>query len=191
LVINQQASAGIIIASAILTSRALAPVEVAIAHWRGLIAARQSWQRLSRLLAAIPPDLPRMELPRPRNSLTLEAVSISPPGINRLVVQGVAFQLKAGQGLGVIGPSASGKTSLARAIVGAWPTIQGRIRIDGAGVDQWPAGALGSHIGYLPQAMELFDGTIAQNIARFDAEATADTVIAAARAAGVHELILG
>jgi PrtD family type I secretion system ABC transporter len=191
LVINQQASAGIIIASSILTSRALAPVEVAIAHWRGFVAARQSWRRLNGLLTMMPADPPRMELPRPMGSLTVEAVSVSPPGTNRLVVQGVVFQLKAGQGLGVIGPSASGKSSLARAIVGVWPTAQGKIRIDSAAIDQWSAEALGSHIGYLPQDMELFDGTIAQNISRFDAEAPADSVIAAAKAAGVHELILG
>jgi PrtD family type I secretion system ABC transporter len=191
LVINQQASAGIIIASSILTSRALAPVEVAIAHWRGFVGARQSWQRLNGLLTMMPADPPRMELPRPMGSLTLEAVGIWPPGTNRLVVQDVAFQLKAGQGLGVIGPSASGKSSLARAIVGVWPTAQGKIRIDGAAIDQWSAEALGEHIGYLPQDMELFDGTIAQNIARFDAEAPADSVITAAKAAGVHELILG
>ena len=168
LVINQQASAGIIIASSILTSRALAPVEVAIAHWRGFVAARQSWRRLNGLLTMMPAEPPRMELPRPMGSLTVEAVS-------------VAFQLKAGQGLGVIGPSASGKSSLARAIVGVWPTALGKIRIDGAAIDQWSAEALGSHIGYLPQDMELFDGTIAQNIARFDAEAPADSIIAAPR----------
>ena len=191
LVINQQASAGIMIASSILTSRALAPVEVAIAHWRGFVGARQSWQRLNGLLTMMPANPPRMELPRPMGSLTLEAVGIWPPGTNQLVVQDVAFQLKAGQGLGVIGPSASGKSSLARAIVGVWPTAQGKIRIDGAAIDQWSAEALGEHIGYLPQDMELFDGTIAQNIARFDAEAPADSVITAAKAAGVHELILG
>ena len=156
LVINQQATAGIIIASSILTSRALAPVEVALAHWRSFIAARQSWRRLNGLLGAIPAEQPRMELPRPKETLTLEAVGINPPGTNRIVVQGVAFQLKAGQGLGVIGPSASGKSSLVRAIVGVWPAIQGKIRIDGAAIDQWTAEALGPHIGYLPQDMELF-----------------------------------
>ena len=112
LVINQQATAGIIIASSILTSRALAPVEVALSQWRGFIAARQSWRRLNGLLATIPAERPRMELPTPKATLTLEAVGINPPGTNRIVVQGVAFQLKAGQGLGVIGPSASGKSSL-------------------------------------------------------------------------------
>ena len=191
LVINQQATAGIIIASSILTSRALAPVEVALAHWRGFIAARQSWRRLNGLLAAIPAEQPRMELPTPKETLTLEAVGINPPGTNRIVVQGVAFQLKAGQGLGVIGPSASGKSSLVRAIVGVWPAIQGKIRIDGAAIDQWSAEALGPHIGYLPQDMELFAGTVAENIARFEPDASSEKVIAAARAASVHELILG
>ena len=126
LVVNQQASAGIIIASSILTSRALAPVEVAIANWRGFAAARQSWRRLNGLLGMLPTDQARMELPKPAAALTLEGVSVSPPGSQRLVVQSVAFQLKAGHGLGVIGPSASGKSSLARAIVGVWPTAKAR-----------------------------------------------------------------
>ncbi len=190
LVVNQQASAGIIIASSILTSRALAPVEVAIAHWRNFLAARQSWRRLTGMLALVPASQQRMELPRPAASLTLEAVGIAPPGTSRLVVQGVALQLKAGQGLGVIGPSASGKSSLARALVGVWPAVQGTIRIDGATIDQWSSEVLGSHIGYLPQDMELFAGSVARNIARFDAEAPADAIIAAAKAAGVHELVL-
>ena len=190
LVVNQQASAGIIIASSILTSRALAPVEVAIANWRGFNAARQSWRRLNGLLGMLPADPARMELPTPAASLTLEAVSVTPPGSQRLVVQGVSFQLKAGQALGVIGPSASGKSSLVRAIVGVWPTAQGKIRIDGAALDQWSSEALGPHVGYLPQDMELFGGSVAQNISRFDADAAADAVIAAAKAAGVHELIL-
>ncbi|MBY0320732.1 MAG: type I secretion system permease/ATPase [Reyranella sp.] len=190
LVINQQATAGIIIASSILTSRALAPVEVTLAHWRSFIAARQSWRRLNGLLGTIPAEQQRMELPRPKETLTLEAVSVNPPGTNRLVVQGVAFQLKAGQGLGVIGPSASGKSSLVRAIVGVWPAIQGKIRIDGAAIDQWTPDALGPHIGYLPQDMELFSGTVAENIARFEPDAPSEKVIAAAKAASVHELIL-
>ena len=191
LVINQQATAGIIIASSILTSRALAPVEVALSQWRGFIAARQSWRRLNGLLATIPAERARMELPTPRATLTLEAVGINPPGTNRIVAQGIAFQLKAGQGLGVVGPSASGKSSLSRAIVGVWPAVQGKIRIDGAAIDQWSAEALGPHIGYLPQDMELFGGTVAENIARFASDASSEEVIAAARAASVHGLILG
>ena len=190
LVINQQATAGIIIASSILTSRALAPIELAIAQWRGFVAARQSWRRLNDLLGKIPADQPRMALPKPAHSLAVEAVSIVPPGTNRVVVQDVAFQLKAGQGLGIIGPSASGKSSLARAIVGVWPAARGRVRIDGAALDQWSSEALGPHIGYLPQDMELFAGTVAENIARFEPQPSSEAVIAAATAAGVHELIL-
>lgn len=191
LVINQQATAGIIIASSILTSRALAPIEVALSQWRGFITARQSWRRLNGLLAAVPANAARIALPKPSTSLSLEAVGINPPGTNRLVAQGITFQLKAGQGLGVIGPSASGKSSLVRAIVGVWPAIQGKIRIDGAALDQWTPETLGPHIGYLPQDMELFAGTVTENISRFEAEPSSESVIAAARAASVHELILG
>lgn len=191
LVINQQATAGIIIASSILTSRALAPIEVALSQWKGFITARQSWRRLNGLLAAIPAETARIELPKPSNSLSLEAIGINPPGTNRLVAQGITFQLKAGQGLGVIGPSASGKSSLVRAIVGVWPAIQGKIRIDGAALDQWTPETLGPHIGYLPQDMELFAGTVTENISRFEANPSSEAVIAAAKAASVHELILG
>ncbi|HEX9525446.1 MAG TPA: type I secretion system permease/ATPase [Reyranella sp.] len=191
LVINQRATAGIIIASSILTSRALAPIELAISQWRGFVAARQSWRRLNVLLDKIPADPPRLALPKPEHSLAVEAVSIVAPGTNRIVVQDVAFQLKAGQGLGIIGPSASGKSSLARAIVGVWAAIRGGVRIDGAALDQWSSEALGPHIGYLPQDMELFAGTVAENIARFEPQAPSPAIIAAATAAGVHELVLG
>jgi ATP-binding cassette subfamily C protein len=191
LVINQQATAGIIIASSILTSRALAPIELAISQWRGFVAARQSWQRLNELLGKIPADQARMALPKPVHSLVVETVSIVPPGTNRVVVHEIAFQLKAGQGLGIIGASASGKSSLARAIVGVWTAARGRIRIDGAALDQWSSEALGPHIGYLPQDMELFAGTVAENIARFEPQPSSEAVIAAATAAGVHELVLG
>jgi PrtD family type I secretion system ABC transporter len=191
LVINQQATAGIIIASSILTSRALAPIELAISQWRGFVAARQGWRRLNVLLDKIPADPPRLALPKPEHSLAVEAVSVVPPGTNRIVVQDVAFQLKAGQGLGIIGPSASGKSSLARAIVGVWTAIPGGVRIDGAALDQWSSDALGPHIGYLPQDMELFAGTVADNIARFEPQAPSPAIIAAATAAGVHELVLG
>jgi ATP-binding cassette subfamily C protein len=191
LVINQQATAGIIIASSILTSRALAPIELAISQWRGFVGARQSWRRLDELLARISPDPERMALPKPVKSLAVETVSIAPPGADRLVVQDMTFRLKAGQGLGIVGASASGKSSLARALVGVWTAARGRIRIDGAALDQWSPQALGRHLGYLPQDMGLFAGTVAENIARFEPQMTSDAVIAAARAAGVHELILG
>jgi PrtD family type I secretion system ABC transporter len=190
LVINQQATGGIIIAGSILASRALAPVEVVIAQWRVFVAARQSWRRLDNLLARIPESQPIMALPRPESSLAVESISVAPPGANVLVIQDIAFSLKAGQGLGVVGPSASGKSSLVRTIVGVWTAVRGRVRIDGAALDQWPPEALGEHIGYLPQDMELFAGTVAQNIARLEIDPAPEKVIAAAKAAGVHEMIL-
>ncbi len=190
LVINQQATAGIIIASSILTARALAPIELVVSQWRSFVAARQSWKRLDDLLGRIPEPAPRLALPRPTRALAVEAVSVVPPGTTRVVAQDVAFRLQAGQGLGIVGPSASGKSSLARALVGVWPAARGRIQLDGAALDQWTPETLGPHVGYLPQDMELFAGSVAENIARFETAPDAGKVIAAARAAGVHELIL-
>jgi PrtD family type I secretion system ABC transporter len=190
LVIIQEASPGVIIASSILVSRALAPVEIAIANWKGFLGARQSWRRLSELLALTDASTPATTLPPPQANLSLEAVSVAPPGRPTLVVHDVTLKLTAGQGLGIIGPSASGKSSLARAIVGTWTPARGAVRLDGAALDQWTSETLGPHIGYLPQDVELFDGTIAQNIARFHDPIDSEAVIAAARLAGVHELIL-
>jgi len=191
LVINQQASAGIIIAGSILAARALAPVEQVIAQSRSFVAARQSWRRLNNLLVRLPVETPPMDLPRPKASLAVEQISVAPPGATVLAVQDIAFVLKAGQALGIVGPSAAGKSTLVRAIVGVWIAARGNIRIDGATLDQWSSEKLGEHIGYLPQDMELFTGTIAQNIARLEPSPPSDKVIAAAQAAGVHELILG
>ena len=190
LVIRQEATAGVIIASSILTSRALAPVELVIAHWKSFLAARQSWRRLSELLAKLNVDRAPLALPPPTKALDVELLSVRPPGRTANVVQGVRFTLKAGQALGVIGPSASGKSSLARALVGAWPPAAGKVRLDGAALEQWPAEARGRHIGYLPQDVELLDGTVGENIARFEPNADPAAVIAAARAAGVHEMVL-
>ena len=190
LVINEQATGGIIIASSILTSRALAPIELSISQWRGFVAARQGWRRLNDLLVQMPSDQTRMALPKPANTLAIENVSIMAPGTSRVIVHEVSFHLTAGQGLGIIGASASGKSSLARAIVGVWPAARGRIRIDGAALDQWSSEELGAHIGYLPQDMSLFAGTVAENIARFDPQRSAEAVMAAATEAGVHDLIL-
>ncbi|WP_246801187.1 type I secretion system permease/ATPase [Mesorhizobium amorphae] len=190
LVIHQQATPGIIIASSILTSRALAPIELVIAHWKGFLNARQSWRRLDDLFAALPALESGMELPAPTGELSVESISVVAPGDRRLVVQDVEFSLRAGSGVGVIGPSGSGKSSLARALVGVWPVMRGKVRLDGAALEQWPARSLGRHIGYLPQDVELFAGTVGQNIARFDDDAVPETIIAAARAAGVHEMIL-
>ncbi len=190
LVIHDEASAGVIIASSILVSRALAPAELAIANWKGFVQARQAWGRLAELLARIPAAGQPHALPAPSQGLTVEGVSIAPPGTLRVVVQDLSLGLKAGQGLGVIGPSASGKSSLVRALVGVWPPGRGKVRLDGAALDQWSSADLGRHLGYLPQEVELFAGTIADNICRFEPEPDPELVIAAAKAAGAHELIL-
>jgi ATP-binding cassette subfamily C protein len=190
LAINQEATAGIIIASSILVSRALAPVELSIANWKGFQAARQSWHKLSGLVALWPEQAEPMSLPAPGSNLSVEALTVTPPGLQKAVVQDVSFRLNAGQGLGIIGPSAAGKSSLTRAIVGVWQAARGKVRLDGAALDQWSSDTLGPHIGYLPQDVELFEGTVAENIARFEPEPDPDKVVAAARSAGVHDLIL-
>jgi ATP-binding cassette subfamily C protein len=191
LVINQQATAGIIIASSILSARALAPVDLAIAHWKNFIAARQSWQRLNQLLLVFPVKKEPMPLEAPSRTLTVDSAIATPPGSQTIVVNNINFVLKAGNGLGIIGPSGSGKSSLARLLVGIWEPIRGKIRLDGATYDQWTADALGRHIGYLPQDVELLSGTIAENIARFSPTPKAEMIIAAAKAANVHDLIVG
>ena len=190
LVIHQESTAGIIIAGSILGARALAPVDLAIANWRGFVAARQSWHRLSRLLGHLPVRTEPMALQPPAKTLIVQNAAVSPPGEQKIVCQDVNFSLAAGKALGVIGPTASGKSSLARVLVGVWTPVRGSVRLDGASLDQWSPEALGRHIGYLPQDVELFAGTVAQNIARFEEPPDAEAVIAAARAAGVHELII-
>ena len=190
LVIHQEATAGIIIAGSILSARALAPVDLAIAHWKSFVAARQSWHRLSRLLEQMPAQAMPTQLQAPTSRLSVEGVAMVAPGDQRLIVQDITFALEAGNGLGVIGPSGSGKSSLIRALVGVWQPVRGKVRLDGAALDQWSSDVLGRHIGYLPQDVELFGGTIAQNISRFDPEATSDGIISAAKEAGVHEMII-
>jgi len=190
LVINQQSTAGIIIAGSILGGRALAPVDLAIANWRGFIAARQSWQRLSRLLAHLPPQTEPMPLQPPQRSLIVQNGAVSAPGGAKIVCQDVNFTLTGGKALGIIGPTASGKSSLARMLVGVWTPARGTVRLDGASLEQWSPETLGRHIGYLPQDVELFPGNVAQNIARFEEPPNAEAVLAAAQAAGVHDLIV-
>jgi PrtD family type I secretion system ABC transporter len=190
LVINQQSTPGIIIAGSILGARALAPVDLAISNWRGFVSARQSWQRLSRLLGHLPPQSDPMPLKPPARTLMVQNAAVVPPGQQKIVCQDVNFTLAAGKALGVIGPTASGKSSLARMLVGVWTPVRGTVRLDGATLDQWSPEALGRHIGYVPQDVELFNGTVAQNISRFDDPPDADAVIAAAHAAGVHDLII-
>ncbi len=190
LVINQMSTPGIIIAGSILGGRALAPVDMAIANWRGFIGARQSWQRLSKLLGHLPRLAEPMPLKPPSRSLTVQNAAVAPPGVQKIVAQEVNFTLTAGKALGVIGPTASGKSSLARMLVGVWSPVRGTVRLDGATLDQWSSESLGRHVGYVPQDVELFNGTVAQNISRFEEPPDPDAVIAAAQAAGVHDLII-
>jgi PrtD family type I secretion system ABC transporter len=190
LVIHQEATAGIIIAGSILSARALAPVDLAIAHWKSFVAARQSWRRLNNLLEKLPSWQAQTVLHPPEKRLSVEGAAIVPPGEQRVIVQDINFSIEAGHGLGIIGPSGSGKSSLVRALVGVWQPARGKVRLDGAALDQWTSDMLGRHIGYLPQDVELFAGTIAQNISRFDPEAKSEMIIAAAREAGVHEMII-
>jgi ATP-binding cassette subfamily C protein len=190
LVIQGEATSGVIIAGSIVAGRALAPVDLAIAHWRNFVAARRSWSRLSKVLARLPQDAQPMALPVPSSNLTVECIAIGAPGVQRIIVQGVDFSLDAGSVLGIIGASGSGKSSLVRGLVGAWRPMAGRIKLDGAALDQWSSERLGRYIGYLPQDVELFAGTVAANIARFDLGSDPDTIVAVSCAAGVHQLII-
>ncbi|MCB5174302.1 type I secretion system permease/ATPase [Microvirga lenta] len=191
LVIQGEVSGGSMIAASIMMSRALAPIEIAVAHWKGFTAARQGYRRLEHILSIIPAQEDRMPLPAPKGELVAEDIYVGAPGSNTPIVAGASFQLRAGQGLGLIGPSASGKSTLARALVGVWSALRGDIRLDGAAIEQWESDQLGRHIGYLPQDVELFDGTVAENIARFQPDAKPEAIIAAAKTAGAHDLILG
>jgi PrtD family type I secretion system ABC transporter len=190
LVIHEEATAGIIIASSILTSRALAPVELAIANWKGFIAARQAWGRLKTVLTKLPETDEIMELPRPCKRLSVNNASAVPPTSKKPVLVNVSFEIEAGHAVGIIGPSASGKSSLARLLTGVWSPERGTVRLDGATLDQWSVDTLGPYVGYLPQDVELFAGSIKDNIARFSPQSKPEQVIAAATAAGAHELIL-
>src|SRR6202049_1804352 len=178
LVILEQATAGIIIAGSILAARALAPVDLAIANWKGFVAARQSWARLSKLLTLLPAEQAPMQLLDPSKTLTVENVSVTAPQQQKLIVQDVSFTLRSGNGLGIIGPSASGKSSLARMLVGVWQPARGKVRLDNAALDQWDPDTLGKNIGYLPQDVELLAGTVAENIARFEPDADPKRIIA-------------
>lgn len=192
LAILGEVTPGVVIAGSILTSRALAPVEQAVAQWRPFAAARLGRRRLREVFAQLSePDVERLELPLPQRSLTVEQLACGPAGVPRPVVQGVALELSAGDGLGIIGPSGSGKSTLARALVGLVPPLHGSVRLDGAELSQWAPARRGRIIGYLPQDVQLFDGTVAENIARFDPDAEAEAVIEAARMADIHDFATG
>jgi ATP-binding cassette, subfamily C, bacterial len=190
LVLRQELSAGAMIAASILMGRALQPIEQAVAQWPVVTRARQARIRLAALLSAVPPVAPRTPLPRPAAVLEVDALSVVPPGAPSPVVRGVSFRLAAGQALGVVGPSGSGKSSLARALTGIWRPASGQIRLDRAALDQFDPDVLGGYIGYLPQRVGLFDGTVAENIARLHTDADPGRIVAAAKAAAAHEMIL-
>jgi PrtD family type I secretion system ABC transporter len=191
LVVTDSASGGIMIASSIMMGRALAPVEVALSSWKQLVAARQGIARLREVckVTARPP-VPAVHLARPCRELAVQQLTVTAPATDMPIVSSVSFSLKAGMGLALLGASASGKTSLSKALVGIWPAKGGAVRLDGAAIDQWRSEDLGRHIGYLPQDVALFDGTIAENICRFDEGATSEAIIKAAQISGVHDLIV-
>ena len=189
LVIKGEMGASGMIAGSILMGRALAPVDLLIGSWKGLVGARVSFKRLEEMLKAYPARQDTMTLPPPKGSLVAESVVASAPGSKTPILKGVSFALNPGEAMALIGPSASGKSTLARLLVGVWPAISGKVRLDGADIYAWNKIEVGPHIGYLPQDVELFDGTIAENIARFG-EIDHQKVIAAAQMTGVHDLIL-
>ena len=188
IVVDQQVSTGVMIAATILLSRALAPVEQLVAGWRALVEARAAWRRLAALLDG-PESREGTSLPPPEGRLAAENVVFGFRAAERPILRGASFALEPGESLGVIGPSASGKSTLARLIVGVWRPVSGHLRLDGADVASWERAQLGRHIGYLPQDVELFPGTVAQNIARL-AEADDAAIVRAAKRAHVHELVL-
>ncbi len=189
LALQGEISPGLMIAGSLLLGRALAPIDLLVATWKGFSVARAQYDRLGELLTEIEEDPETMSLPAPSGKLAVEGVFVTPPGAQGPVVKNVSLDLNPGEALGIVGPSASGKSSLARAILGIWPCYPGKVRLDGADVAAWDRTELGPYLGYLPQDIELFDGSISDNICRFG-EANADKIVLAAKLAGVHELIL-
>lgn len=190
LVLQSELSPGAMIAGSILMGRALQPIEMAVGQWAVAQKASEGWQRLSELLARIPGQPARMSLPRPKSLLESTGLTVTAPGEQVPLLRMVSFRLEPGQALGVIGPSGSGKSTLARALTGVWRPVAGKIRLDGATLDQYDPDVLGRLIGYLPQRIALFDGTIAENIARLDGQADSAKVVEAARKADAHEMIV-
>jgi len=190
LIVKGQIGAGMLFANMILSSRALAPIERAVGAWPQLVAASQSYERLTALLSNYSPAGPGTSLPRPKGQLSVEGVSFGAPNSPRLILTGLTFAVPAGTFLGIIGPSGAGKSTLARLLVGVWPPLSGNVRLDGADVFGWSRTDFGAHVGYLPQDTELFAGTVRDNIARFMPEVTDAEVVAAAQNAGVHEMIV-
>ncbi|SFB06568.1 ATP-binding cassette, subfamily C [Poseidonocella pacifica] len=190
LVLQEAVTPGVMIASSILLGRALAPVELLIGQWPVIQRGLKGWSNLGELLTEVPPSAERTPLPRPRARLDVQQVTVIPPGEQQASLRVVSFTVEPGQAVGVIGPSGAGKSTLARAIIGLWRPAGGKIRLDGASLDNYDPDVLGQHMGYLPQRVQLFDGTIAENIARMSTQPDAEKVIAAARKAAAHEMIL-
>ncbi|MBJ3775771.1 type I secretion system permease/ATPase [Acuticoccus mangrovi] len=189
LAIQEQISPGAMIAASIIMARGLQPVEMAVQNWRQMLSAQQAYRRL-RALFDRPEEAEPVDLPAPKRDLMVDTITVVPPGSRTPTLIDIRLGAKAGTALGIIGPSGSGKSTLARVLVGVWPPARGSVNLDGAPLSQWKPDALGRHLGYLPQDVELFEGTIAANIARFSPDATDEKVIAAATTAGCHELIL-
>lgn len=189
LVIEGKMTAGMMIAASILVGRALAPVQQLIGVWKSFSTTRSAYERLVGLLEANPQRPTGMSLPKPAGNLSVEGVTAAPPGSNVAVIKGLSFAINAGEVLGVIGPSGSGKSTLARLLVGVWAAQVGKVRLDGADIFQWNKSELGPHMGYVPQDIELFAGTVSENIARFG-EIDSEQVVLAAQRAGVHDMIL-
>lgn len=187
--IRQEITPGLMIAGSILLGRALAPIDMMIATWKGFILARTQYSRLNMLLQRAPEDKTKMSLPEPKGYVLVEQATITPPGSNIPVIKGISFSIAQGDSVGILGPSGAGKSTLVRGLLGIWPSSSGKFRLDGADIFEWDRMQLGPHIGYLPQDIELFDGTISENIARFG-EIDAQKVVEAAKMADVHELIL-
>lgn len=191
LVILDQISPGGMIASSIIMGRALSPIDQIIANWRGMGMGWQAYQRVKTLTAALPDMLAQqLELPTPQHSLSIRDLAVAPPGSNTVTLSGVSFEVEAGDAIGIIGPSGCGKSTLVRTLVGAWPATRGEVKLDGAPIGQYSAKTLGRAVGHLPQNIEIFDGTIRDNIARFSKEATTEQVMDAAKLAGIHEMVL-
>ena len=190
LVLQNELTPGAMIAGSILMGRALSPIEQAIGQWAVVQRGTKGWSNLVELLSSVPEPTPRTQLPIPKAKLDVQALTVVPPGQQQATLKNVAFGVQPGQAVGVIGPSGSGKTTLARAITGVWRPAGGKIRLDGAALDQYEPDVLGMHIGYLPQRVQLFDGTIAENIARLSPEPDSEKIVAAAQKAAAHEMIL-
>ena len=190
LVLLNEITPGAMIAGSILLGRALAPIELAIGQWAMVQRAARGWSSLADLLSGMPPEDQRMDLPDPKARLEVESLTVVPPGDTRAHLRTVSFRVEPGQAVGVIGPSGAGKTTLARALTGVWRPAGGSVRLDGAALDQYAPDVLGQHIGYLPQRIQLFEGTIAGNIARLSQQPDAQKVVAAAKMAAAHDMIV-